>query len=520
MMGQLTAVDFQVIAAYFLLTAIIGFSATRRRASSDELFLAGRSLGPIAVGVSLFASNISSDTLIGLPGAAYASGISAANYEWMAGLVLIFAAIFVMPVLLRLRISTMPELMERRFDSRMRKYLSVVTLFLSLVLDTAGTLYAGGLVVTTFVPGLELWAVCLGIALFTALYTACGGLRAAVYTDILQGVVLLTGATALSLFVFAQFDYSWANVMARVDPEKLSLVRPLDDPGLPWLGLVTGVPIVGFYYWTMNQYVVQRVLAARDIQAASRGAVIAAFLKLLPIFLMTIPGAMATVLLPDLEHADQAFPAMVTTFAPVGLAGLIIAGLVAALMSTLSSTLNSSATLLTLDFVQPRHPDWTPQRLAWFGRGATVAIALLAAAWAPMIQHFSGLWAYLQQVFAFVASPLVATFLMGLWVHRLGASAALRGLACGHGLSAVLFVVYETVGLGIHFSIVGGVLFVATAAFTAFWMWRLSSRDSQGLESEAVLEQARPGIAHLAADVRWGIALVLALTATILVVLR
>ncbi|VXA98310.1 Solute:Na+ symporter, SSS family [Luteimonas sp. 9C] len=519
-MGQLTTVDFWVIGAYFLLTAIMGFSATRRHATSDELFLAGRSLGPIAVGVSLFASNISSDTLIGLPGAAYATGISAANYEWMAGLVLIVAAIFVMPVLLRLRIATMPELMERRFDPRMRKYLSVVTLFLSLVLDTAGTLYAGGLVVTTFVPDLELWAVCLGIALFTALYTACGGLRAAVHTDLLQGTVLLVGAAALSLMVFAQFDYSWANVVARVDPDKLSLIRPLDDPGLPWLGLITGVPIVGFYYWTMNQYVVQRVLAARNIEAASRGAVIAAFLKLLPIFLMTIPGAMATVLLPDLERPDQAFPAMVTTFAPVGLAGLIIAGLVSALMSTLSSTLNASATLLTLDFVQPYRPHWRSSQLAWTGRIATLVIALLAAAWAPMIQHFSGLWSYLQQVFAFVASPLVATFLMGLWVPRLGASAALRGLACGHALSAALFVVYETVGLGMHFSIIGGVLFAATAAFTAFWMWQLQGRDRTGRDAGEILSLARPGLVHLPRDVRVGIVLVLGLTAAILVVLR
>ncbi|MGO3126436.1 MAG: sodium:solute symporter family transporter [Luteimonas sp.] len=519
-MGQLTTIDYAVIAAYFVLTAIIGFSATRRRASADELFLAGRSLGPIAIGVSLFASNISSDTLIGLPGAAYSTGISAANYEWMAGLVLVFTAIFVLPVLLRTRVSTMPELMGRRFDSRMRKYLSVVTLFLSLVLDTAGTLYAGGLVVTTFVPEMEMWSVCLGIALFTALYTACGGLRAAVYTDLLQAAVLLAGAAMLTVIVFGRFDYSWGNVVAQVDPAKLSLIRPLDDPGLPWLGLITGVPIVGFYYWTMNQYVIQRVLAARDIEAASRGAVIAAMLKLLPIFLMTIPGAMATVLLPDLVHPDQAFPAMVTTFAPIGIAGLIVAGLIAALMSTISSTLNSSATLLTLDFVEPARPHWSPQQLAWTGRIATVCIALLAAAWAPMIQHFSGLWAYLQQVFAFVASPLVATFLMGLWVPRLGASAALRGLACGHGLSALLFVLYETVGLGIHFSIVGGVLFVATALFTMFWMWRLAARDAPGQEASVILATARPGMAHLPRDVVVGIGLVLLLTATILVVLR
>lgn len=519
-MAHLSTLDYWVIAGYFLLTAIIGFSATRKSASSDELFLAGRSLGPIAVGVSLFASNISSDTLVGLPGAAYSTGISAANYEWMAGVVLIFTAIFVMPVLLRAKVSTMPELMERRFDSRLRKYLSVITLFLSIVLDTAGTLYAGGLIVTTFLPMFDLWSVCITIAAFTAVYTACGGLRAVVYTDVMQGVVLLAGAACLSFIVFGKFDYSWSNVVAQVSPEKLSLIRPLDDPGVPWLGLITGVPIVGFYYWTMNQYVIQRVLGARDVETAGRGAVIAATLKLLPIFLMTIPGAMASVLLPGLEHPDQVFPAMVSNFTPAGVTGLILAGLIAALMSTVSATLNSAATLVTLDFVRPKKPHLSPTQLAWTGRLVTLVIAMIAALWAPMIQHFSGLWAYLQQVFAFVASPLVAVFLMGLWVKRLGASAALRGLACGHALSAVLFVLRETEVITLHFTIMGGVLCAATALLTTFWMWKLGAADGPDADGQEILADARPGLTHIPKDVAVGIALVLVLTAVILVVLR
>ncbi|MET0289200.1 MAG: sodium/solute symporter [Pseudoxanthomonas sp.] len=519
-MQHLQSIDYWVIAAYFILTAIVGFSATRRQASSDELFLAGRSLGPVAVGVSLFASNVSSDTLVGLPGAAYTTGISAANYEWMAGIVLIFTAIFVMPVLLRARVSTMPELMERRFDARMRKYLSVITLFLSIVLDTAGTLYAGGLIVTTFIPGLDLWTVCITIALFTAVYTACGGLRAVVYTDVMQGFVLLLGSACLALIVFGKFDYSWSNVVAQVHPEKLSLIRPLDDPGVPWLGLLTGVPIVGFYYWTMNQYVIQRVLGARDVETAGRGAIIAAVLKLLPIFLMTIPGAMASVLLPGLEHPDQVFPTMVSTFLPVGITGLVLAGLIAALMSTVSATLNSAATLITLDFVQPKRPNLSATQLAWYGRVFTMIVAVIAALWAPMIQHFSGLWTYLQQVFAFVASPLVATFLMGLWVKRLGSSAALRGLACGHVLSAALFVLRETEVITLHFTIMGGVICAATALITWGWMSLLQARDVPHASGRAILADARPGLAHIPRDVMLGGSMVLAVTALILVVLR
>lgn len=519
-MPQLQHVDYLIIAVYFALTALIGFSATRRRASSDDLFLAGRSLGPLAVGFSLFASNISSDTLVGLPGAAYRSGISAANYEWMAGVVLVFTVLFVLPVLMRSRVATMPELMARRFDGRLRVYLSVITLFLSIVLDTAGTLYAGGLVITAFLPGLSLGQVCWVLALFTAVYTACGGLRAVVYTDVMQALVLLGGAACLAFIMFGRFDYSWSALAAQADPEKLSLIRPLDDPGVPWLGLLTGLPIVGFYYWTMNQYVVQRVLGARDMATAGRAAIIAALLKLLPIFLMTIPGVMAGVLLPGLAHPDQVFPAMVTHFAPVGVRGLILAGLMAALMSTVSATLNSAATLVTLDFVQPCRPGLSPGQLAWIGRGATLLIAVIAATWAPMIRHFEGLWSYLQQVFAFVASPLVATFLMGLWVARLGPSAALRGLACGHALSALLFALYELGVLRVHFTILGGVLCAATALLTWGWMRALGEGDAPGEQGRRILEQARPGLAHLGRDVLAGCAGVLLLTGVIVATLR
>lgn len=476
-MTALNTVDYAAIACYFLIVIAIAAWASRGASGSEDFFLAGRNLGAIAVGFSLFSSNISSDTLIGLPGAAYRGGIVVANYEWMAGVVLIFTMLFVMPVLMRARVATMPELMERRFDRRMRLYLSAVTLFLSVVLDTAATLYAGALVITTIVPGLDLWSSCLGIALFTGLYTAAGGLRAVVYTEIMQTVVLLGGAALLSWTLFAQFGHSWPAFTATVRPGDLSLIRPLDDETLPWLGLLTGVPIVGFYYWTMNQYVVQRLLGARSVEVAARGALIAALLKLLPMFLMVLPGVMAVSLLPDLEHADQVFPAMVGRFIPEGLRGLIYAGLIAALMSTVAATLNSSATLITLDFIAPRRPQLDSRQLARIGRGLTLLITVLAALWAPMIQHFQGLWSYLQQVFAFVASPLVASFLMGLWWRRLGSTAALRGLASGHALSALAFAARQSGVLDVHFSIIGGVLFLATAALTAVWSRLLGARD-------------------------------------------
>jgi SSS family solute:Na+ symporter len=493
-MIYLHALDYTAIAGYFLLTILIAAWVTRAKPDSDDLFLAGRSLGSVAVGFSLFSANVSSDTLIGLPGAAYAGGISVANYEWMAGVVLIFTVFFVTPVLMRARVSTLPEMMERRFDARMRRYLSAMTLFLSIILDTAATLYAGALVMTTFVPGLGLWETCAGIALFTGLYAAGGGLRAVVYTEVLQAVVLLLGSAVLATIVFGKFGYSWSAVAAAARPGDLSLVRPLDDATLPWLGLVTGVPIVGFYYWTMNQYVVQRILAARDVEAAARGALIASTLKLLPLFLMVLPGVMAVSLLPPLAHPDQVFPTLVAEFVPAGLRGLILAGLIAALMSTVSSTLNSSATLITLDFIQPRRPDLDSRQLARVGRVLTLAITAVAAAWAPMIQHFHGLWSYLQQVFAFVASPLVAVFLLGLWVRSLGPRAALRGLACGHVLSALLFALRQAGWMPIHFTVIGGVLFAATVAMTLLWKHALEVSDPPRAAALALVDPA--GVRH------------------------
>ncbi|MBW4047383.1 MAG: sodium/solute symporter [Proteobacteria bacterium] len=509
-MVHLHALDVAAISVYVLLTIGIGIWTARGHTTAADLFLAGRSLGPVAVGFSLFASNISSDTLIGLPGAAYASGISAANYEWMASAVLMVSVFWVYPVLIRSRVTTLPELMQRRFDARMRRYLSATTLFLSIVLDTAGTLYAGALVVTTFTPGLSLTVATLAMALFTAAYTAAGGLRAVVYTDVMQALVLVGGSTMLAWIVFGHYDYSWSKVQAQVPASHLTLIRPMNDPGVPWLGLITGLPVVGFYYWTMNQYIIQRVLGARDLPAAGRGALLAGGLKLLPLFIMTLPGAMAIPLLPHLAHPDQVWPELVFRFAPAGLTGVMIAALLAALMSTCSATLNSAATLLTLDFLVPTRQHWTQDQITRAGRIFTVIIAVVAAMWAPQIAHFQGLWAYLQQVFAFVASPLVAIFVLGLALPSLGPTAALRGLLSGHVLSAALFIAQQAGWMRIHFTVVGGVLFAVTVVLTCGWMSALGPNDQTDPTGSRATLLSRVNLPRLPADVYVLAAIVLA----------
>ncbi len=462
MMVNLHTADIAILIGYLLIVIIVCIAVSRRAPNADELFLAGRSLGPAVIGLSLFASNISSTTLIGLPGAAWESGISVANYEWMAALVLLFSALFIAPVFIRQRLTTVPEILQSRFDSRVKHYLSGSTLFLSIVLDTAGSLYAGALVLMLFIPGIELVETIAVMALFAGVYTTAGGLRAVAYTDVLQSVILLVGSAVLTVIVFGEFDYSWDKVTAGLDPGHLSLIRPMDDPALPWLGTLIGLPVLGFYYWTMNQYVAQRLLGARDANAAGKGAIIAAALKLLPLFLMVLPGVMAINLFTDLERADTVFPRLIAEYAPPGLAGLMLAGLLAAIMSSVDSTLNSSSTLVMMDFVKPRHPNMSAKKLAQWGRVCTLILMIIAASWAPAIDKFPGIFAYLQQTFSFVTPPLVAVFAVGFVSKVVGARAALWGTLCGHAVSLLCFIALQLGWLEIHYTIMAGLLFVFT----------------------------------------------------------
>lgn len=456
-------IDLAIIVAYFAIVIGIGWAVSRQTKSGDDLFLAGRALGFGVIGFSLFASNISAQTLIGLAGDAYSAGIAVSAYEWMAGLILVFSAIFVLPFYIRTRVSTIPEFLAKRYDARVQKYLSVVTIFLSIVIDTAGGLYAGSLVLDKlFFPetgGDHLFWFCLGLGLFAGIYTAVGGLKAVVLTDVLQAVILIFGSAAMGLIIFGKFDWSWAQATAGLPPEHLSMIRPADDPVLPWPGLIIGVPLLGFYYWTMNQYIIQRALGAKNLDAARNGAMLGGALKLLPLFIMILPAAFAFKLFPDIPNKDQVFPTMVTELLPVGATGLVLAGLIAAIMSSVDSTLNSASTLVTLDFIKPRRPNITPEQTARIGRICTFVFMGIAIAWAPQIKDFPGLWNYIQSAFAYVTTPLVAVFLTGLFWKGAHSGAGFWALAGGHVTSAVFFVLGPVAGmLDIHFTYMAGLL--------------------------------------------------------------
>ncbi len=464
--SNIAGVDIAIIIGYFALVLGIGFWIARRTKTGEDLFLGGRSFGWGLIGLSLFASNISSSTIIGLSGAAYTTGIVNSVYEWMSGLPLIIAAMIFIPLYLKSRITTIPEFLERRFDRRSQLFFSGVSIFTTIMIETAGGLYAGTLVLQSFFPNLGMWQTALGLALIAGIYTAFGGLKAVVYTDAIQSIILIVGCSILTYILFSQVDFDWARVVASAPADHFSVVRPLDDPGLPWPGLLMGVPFLGFWYWSTNQYIIQRALGARNINQARWGIVLAGFLKVIPLFIMVIPGAIALTLFPDIPNGDAVFPFLVTNVLPAGLVGLVLAGLVSAILSSVDSALNSSSTLVVIDFIKPRKPDLTDKEIARYGRITTVILMIIAASWAPQISNFTGLWDYLQQMFSIVVPPIAVIFLIGVFYKRGNGHGAFWSLVIGTALGILFFILGETGIWNLHYTVnVGICIFLSTIVF-------------------------------------------------------
>lgn len=520
---QISHVDLVIIALYFVLVFVIGYVVSQRTKSGDDLFLAGRSLAWGAVGLSLFASNISSSTLVGLTGDAYRIGLAPSAYEWMAGLLLVFGAFTFFPFYLRSRISTIPEFLEKRFDVRSRKYFSVVTIFLAVIVDTAAGLYAGALVAETFIPGLNTTAFIVVLAIIAGVYTAAGGLAAVVYTDVLQAIILIVGTTAIAIATFAQFGFSWSEATAALPEGHLSIIQPIDNEVLPWPGLILGVPLLGFYYWILNQYIVQRVLGAKSIQHARWGAMLAGALKLTPLFIMMLPGAFAVTLLPNLESPDQVFPTLVQEYLPIGLTGIVLAGIISAILSSVDSALNSASTLLTLDFIEPaKGRRLEPKESRRIGTMATLGFMVVAAVWAPSIQSFPGLFSYIQSMFAYIVTPIVTIFILGFFWDRTNAEGAFTTLVAGHVLAAITFTLVQTGVIQIHFLYVASLLFIVSCLLFAIASLSMGTAPSDEKIKNLTFSSrfAEPDTAILPwyANFRYQAAGVVGLTVVILVI--
>jgi len=482
MQYALAPLDLAFIVCYFVIIIALGIWLAGRHKNATDYFLAGRGMVWPLIGVSLFASNISSTTLIGLAGTAYETGISVYNYEWMASIVLVFFAIFILPFVLRSQVFTLPEFLERRFDGRLRSYFSGLTLFLNIVVDTAGSLFAGALILRLVFPELDISVTILILAVVAGLYTVAGGLAAVIYTDFLQTVLLLLGAIIISVTAFQQVG-GWEGMVGGLDEAKLSLIRPLSDPHLPWLGLLLGVPLLGFYFWCANQFMVQRVLSAKNLNHGRWGVLFAALLKLPVLYIMVLPGTMAIHLFPDLPQADLVYPTLMFELLPVGILGLVLAGFIAALMSQIDSTLNAASTLVTMDFIRKRRPDMDGKQLMKAGRWVTVAFMVLAALWAPQIENFGSLFRYLQQVLSYTVPPIVAVYLAGVFWKGANAQGAWAAVLSGTCAGVLLFftnVVFSWTN--IHFLYVAPILFAISSLALVFYSSRHSPATKQQRE--------------------------------------
>ena len=432
-MSNLSFIDILVIAAYFILLAAIAWWAAKREKNiSSDFFLASRDVGWLAVGASLFASNIGSEHLVGLAGTGAASGLAVGHFEWLASFILLLLGWLFVPFYLRSGVYTMPEFLERRYNSGSRAYFTWVSIIGYVLTKISVTLFAGGIVMRA-VTGFDFWTSAAILIVVTGLYTIFGGLRAVIYTEVLQAVVLILGSVTL-MFIGLNAVGGWSALRAAVPPDFFSMWKPMHHKDFPWTGVVFGAPILGIWYWCTDQHIVQRVLAARNIQEARRGTIFAGYLKILPVFIFVLPGIVAAALYADVRgaQADSAYPILVTRLLPIGFKGLVLAGMLAALMSSLASAFNSCSTLLTWDVYRKWRPNATEARLVFVGRVTTVILVFLGLAWIPFMKYVSPqIYIYLQSVQAYIAPPIAACFLLGVLHPRLNGKGALAALWTG-----------------------------------------------------------------------------------------
>ncbi len=505
-MGGLHFLDITVIVVYLIGIIIYGISKAKR-SSSEDYFLGGRTMTWPIVGIALFSANISSSTLVGLASDAFQTDVSVYNYEWYAVVILIFFAIFFLPFYLKSGVYTMPEFLERRYDSRSRYYFSFITVVGNVLVDTAAGLYVGKIVLTLLFPGLDSTLILVILAVAAAAYTIPGGLNSVIQTEVIQAVLLIIGSCLLTYFAFDKLGGGWSAMMDGLDgmlangevnfdrkieagqfipqssEEVFSLVRPANDK-IPWWSLLTGVPLLGFYFWANNQFMVQRVLGAKSLNHGRWGALFAGLLKLPVLFIMVVPGVLALLLFNTLDISslnyeltngticddlsdcpNLTYPVLLFQLLPTGILGLVVAGLMAAMMSSVSATFNSASTLVTMDFVKQLKPELTSKQLVRVGQITTVILVVLAILWVPFIETVSdSLWEYLQTVIAYTSPPAVATFVLGLFWKRANGTGSIVSLLVGFTL-AILTILSQVYGWiepinEIHFLAKASILFV------------------------------------------------------------
>jgi len=504
-MTALHTIDWLLILGYFALVFGIAWWAylkEKQSETSTEYFLAGRNLGWWIVGASVFSSNIGSEHLVGLAGSGATDGVAMAHYELHAWCLLVLGWVMV-PFYMRSRVFTMPEFLERRFSPVNRTVLSAISLVAYVLTKLAVGTFAGGVVFAVLVPdvaflGLDsFWIGSIVVIILTGLYTVLGGMRAVAYTEAIQTVVLVIGSALVTLFGLKALG-GWGVLRDVAGGEMFNLWRPIVPEGVvatwapvkeagrmawyfndnyPWVGMLFCAPVIGLWYWCTDQYIVQRVISAPNERDARRGSIVASMLKLLPVFIFIVPGMIAFALAKSgqnavlrqtlfdadgqiiRDNAQQAFPLLVAHVLPVGVRGIVVAGLLAALMSSLAGAFNASSALFTMDFYSKLKPQATQKQLVWIGRVATAVMVLIGLAWIPVIQGGKGLYDYLQGVQAYLAPPIFVVFFLGVFAKRLNAKGCLWALIVGFALGVFRLAVDTPVKLIHGFRYAEGSLF-------------------------------------------------------------
>ena len=465
-MNILGSLDWLFVGFYFILIAIISvWSIKRKKETPSEYFLANRNLGWFVIGSSILASNVGSEHIVGLAGTAAKSGLAMGHYELHSWIVLTLGWLFV-PFYMRSKVFTMPEFLERRYDSKARWLLSIVQLLSYIIAKVSVTIYAGAVVFKSFL-GVDFWTGAIFLIVVTGIYTIFGGLHTVMYTEALQAIILLAGSLILTI-VGINHVGGWNSLINSVSSSHLNMFLPMDDPNFPWLGILIASPIVGLWYWCTDQHIVQRCLAGRNEQQARRGTLFAAYLKLFPFFIFMIPGLIAYALAStgkiELPQSDQAFPVLVKTLLPVGVRGILAGSILAALMSSLAAVYNACSTLFTMDIYLKIKPETSEKELVKIGRIATGVVVVLGLLWIPLMKGISDiLYQYLQSVQSYLAPPIAAVFLLGVFSKRITAKAAYITLVTGFVIG-ILRIVLELLKGSL-----GGILYTfATVNFLYF----------------------------------------------------
>jgi solute:Na+ symporter, SSS family len=445
-----TFLDGLILLIYLIIVLSLGFYySSKKDQTYEDYFLAGRKMGWITVGLAIFATNISSEHFIGLAGAGAARGLAVGQFELMAIFILILLGWIIAPIYIKAGVVTTPEFLEKRFDPSLRKPFAIITIVIYIFTKISVTLFAGGILFYKMF-GLNIYASAIMIVLFTGLYSVIGGATAVMKTLVFQAFVLIIGALLLTIFGLKAVG-GFSGLQAKLPPDFFNMFKSFKDPDYPWTGVLFGAPIIAFWYWITDQYFIQKILSAKSINDARRGSLFAALLKLLPIFILVLPGLIAVGLFQDIK-GDEAYPMLLASnILPIGIKGIVLAGLLAAIMSSLASVFNTVSVLFTNDFYKVNNPGASERELVLVGRLSTTVIVILAIICVPLVKLInSQVYLYLQSLQGYISPPITAVFLWGFLLKKVNAKAAITTLIIGEGIGFLRLILELTYGTNLQ----------------------------------------------------------------------